>query len=621
MDLVYQDIITHHQVLYDSRSQAMKIVFLSTYDLDNYGTRSLIGQARAHGHEVHVIQFKKLMQQKIWTMPEEAPPLLYYQDGAYIITDPETNPVTNIEQALLAEKLSLLNPDVIGFSWCGVFDNLFPKLGSIAHRACPKAFQIIAGYGPTRNPEFYLQHRVDAVIRGEAEDALADLLNALSLSMEWQGIANIACLDHGTLRINTVRPLEKDISCYPIPWHGKENTYCIENDSCYESTMSETDLASNIASHEGVYHCLTSRFDTIPPPQHHCNSSYLLYNEINKNNTLVHLRTLDHIFAELHEIKQLDAQFIYFTDTHFVRPDKELHEFLDRYCAEINLPFHAHFQPQQMLKDTSIIEKAIHAGCLSFSFEIYPDSEPLSTTSHKGRLLGSQYQELFHKIHSLGGSITVHMVGANASETSHNIKENLNFIAHFPYDASNKSNSSLVIYNLKRLPGADFTKIDPGMHTAPNTLPKFICDSLLIDIKRMASQSQFLQILHDKPLVYSPELLTRLRTYFQNDAYNNYIFEKVQKLRYKKVYFWGCGEIYTMRKHLFADSLPQAILVDTPYEGPSCVTDIPVVHPDTVLPNTPLPIIIFSKAGVEICRRIKDKYPQYPDDNIIICKL
>ena len=600
----------------------MKIVFLSTYDLDNYSTRGLISQAKAYGHEVHVIQFKKLVQQKSCTMPEKTPPLLYYQDGAYVITDPTANPITNIEQALLAERLSLLNPNVIAINWCGMFDDFFPLLGSIAHRACPRAFLVVAGDGPTRNPEFYLQHSVDAVIRGEAEDALVTLLNALPSGLEWQGIANIACIDHDTLRINAVRPLENNLSHYPIPWHGKENTYCIENNSCYELTMSEADLtSSNTVSHDGVYHCLTSRIVLGTNPHHQDNSHYLLHKAINTNDTALQLRTLDHIFAELHEIKHLDAKFIYFNDDNFVRPNKELHEFLDRYSTEINIPFQVYFHPQQLLNDTSIIEKAIHAGCLSFSFGIQPDSESLSTTSREGSLTARQYQELFHKIQSVGGSITVHMVGVNSLKTPECFNENIKFIAQIPYDASNKTNISLVIFNLMRLPSGELTKIDPALRNAPNTLLDFTCNSLLIDIRRMASQSQFLQIMQNTSLVRSPQLLRRLRTHFQNDAYNCYIFEKVQDLRHKEVYFWGCGEIYTMRKHLFTNSLPQAILVDTPYAGPSCVDDIPVVHPDTVLPNTPLPIIIFSNAGVEIYRRIKEKYPQYSDDNIIICKL
>lgn len=574
----------------------MKIVFISVYDLDNYEMRWLISQVKTHGHEAHVIQLKKLVRQTSSTVPKKNLPLLYYQDGAYVGIDPAANPITNIEQALLAERLSLINPDVIAINLSGVFGDLFPLLGSIAHRACPRAFQVVTGHGSTRTPGFYLQHRVDAVICGAAEGALADLLTALAHNQEWRGIANIACMDQGTLRINVARPPETDLSRYPIPWHGKENTYCIENNSCQTSRLREADIVGHTMLTEGVYHCLTSR-----------------------GRLGASSRTLDHVLDELHEIKQLDAQYICIDDDYFARPDKELHSFLDKYYAEINIPFHAYFYPQQLLNDQAIIKKAIHAGCSTFSFKIQHDFEKLGATDYKPT--PRQYVDLFHTIQSLGGNVAVHMIGTNSLDSSKYFTDNLNFIAQIPCDRSEKANISLKIFYPTQLPGDDITKIDPATHTAADSLAHFACNCLLIDIRNRVSQSQFTQIMQNTSLVNSPELLHRLRTHLKNDAYNAYLFEKVRNLRHKSVYFWGCGEIYTMRRHLFSDSLPQAILVDTPYSGPSHVNDIPVVHPDTVLANTTLPIIIFSNAGVEICRRIKAKYPQYSDDNIIICKL
>lgn len=611
---------SHHKEPYDSRSLAMKSVFISAYDLGNYGARWLISQVKAHGHEAHVIQFKKLVQQTSRTLPQNAPPSLYYQDGAYVVADPAANPITNIEQALLAERLSLLNPDVICFSQCSVFDHLFPLLGSIAHRACPRAFQVVAGQGPTRKAEFYLQHRADAVIRGEAEDALVDLLNALSHGLGWRGIANIACMDQGTLRINAARPRETNLSRYPIPWHGRENTFCIDNNSCHESTLCEADPAGNANQTEGLYHCLTSRGGMGAYAQYPDNRCETSDNAIYAENTM-RFRTLEHVFAELHEIKQLGARFICISDNCFTRPHKELHSFLDRYHAEINIPFHANFYPQQLLNDQAIIKKAVHAGCSTFSFKIRHDSAPLDATGLEQKPNAKQYGELFHTIQSLGGNVAVHMIGAKPQQSPESARGNLNFIAQIPYDASEKANILLKIFYPTCHPDAVGTTTDPDIHTAPDTLADFACNSLLVDIRRMTSQSQFLQIMQNASLVRSPELLYRLRTHLQNDAYNAYIFDMVRELRHQKVYYWGCGEIYTMRKHLFSQSLPQAILVDTPYSGPDCVNNIPVVHPDTVLTGAPLPIIIFSNAGVDICRRIKTKYPQYFDDNIIICKL
>ena len=89
-----------------------------------------------------------------------------------------------------------------------------------------------------------------------------------------------------------------------------------------------------------------------------------------------------------------------------------------------------------------------------------------------------------------------------------------------------------------------------------------------------------------------------------------------EKLAGNEVYFWGCGEMLRHKKWLFESVKPICILDDTICSLsddliPRYVDDIPVLHPDTVLPHSkPLPIIIF--AGQNATSIIRDKITKYP---------
>ncbi|CAK7027986.1 MAG: Ubiquinone biosynthesis O-methyltransferase, mitochondrial [Desulfovibrio sp.] len=92
-----------------------------------------------------------------------------------------------------------------------------------------------------------------------------------------------------------------------------------------------------------------------------------------------------------------------------------------------------------------------------------------------------------------------------------------------------------------------------------------------------------------------------------------------RRLSGRDVYFWGCGQVYDLCKHLFTGCKPRCFLVDLP-GGRDTHEGIPVRHPDDVLPHgDKLPIVVFSGNPPPVAQTIATKYPQYGADDVIFC--
>ncbi len=84
-----------------------------------------------------------------------------------------------------------------------------------------------------------------------------------------------------------------------------------------------------------------------------------------------------------------------------------------------------------------------------------------------------------------------------------------------------------------------------------------------------------------------------------------------EQLAGREVYFWGCGEMFRRKRHVFSSCKPRCILAD--YVGrPETCDGLPVRHPDEVLEREPLPIVIFAgrQSRETILCMLEARYPQ-----------
>lgn len=92
------------------------------------------------------------------------------------------------------------------------------KISAAINKVKKRPFYMIGGHGPSPAPEFFLQKtNADAVVMGEGEDTVVELINALSDKSRLADIQGIAYWESGKICINDRRSVIKDIDSIPFP--------------------------------------------------------------------------------------------------------------------------------------------------------------------------------------------------------------------------------------------------------------------------------------------------------------------------------------------------------------------------------------------------------------------
>jgi len=92
------------------------------------------------------------------------------------------------------------------------------KISNVINALRKRPFYIIGGHGPTPEPEFFLlKTQADAVVMGEGELTIIELLNALKNKTTFSGIQGIAYREGKKVVINQRRTLIQNIDSIPFP--------------------------------------------------------------------------------------------------------------------------------------------------------------------------------------------------------------------------------------------------------------------------------------------------------------------------------------------------------------------------------------------------------------------
>jgi radical SAM superfamily enzyme YgiQ (UPF0313 family) len=120
----------------------------------------------------------------------------------------------------LTEYLDENHFDVVGVSVIAGYYQYrkLLKISEAINKAKKKPFYIIGGHGPAPEPQFFLSKtHADAVVIGEGEDTIVELIEAVADNNSLADIKGIAFPENGKVRINKRRPLIKDIDSIPFP--------------------------------------------------------------------------------------------------------------------------------------------------------------------------------------------------------------------------------------------------------------------------------------------------------------------------------------------------------------------------------------------------------------------
>jgi len=92
------------------------------------------------------------------------------------------------------------------------------KISEAINRSKNRPFYIIGGHGPAPEPEYFLKKTLaDAVVIGEGEDTVVELLEAIGNKKPFRRIKGIAYREGDRVFVNERRPLIKDADSIPFP--------------------------------------------------------------------------------------------------------------------------------------------------------------------------------------------------------------------------------------------------------------------------------------------------------------------------------------------------------------------------------------------------------------------
>ena len=118
------------------------------------------------------------------------------------------------------EKVKEYNPDVVAYSTTTGMQQYFVDLNRKVKDVLPDVFSIMGGPHPTYVPEILEETPgLDAICRGEGEEAFGELLNLLAAGEDYTKVENFWFRDRetGEILVNGQRPPAADIDALGIP--------------------------------------------------------------------------------------------------------------------------------------------------------------------------------------------------------------------------------------------------------------------------------------------------------------------------------------------------------------------------------------------------------------------
>ena len=221
------------------------------------------------------------------------------------------------------KKLKEYNPDVVCYSMTTGLHLYFADVNRKVKQVLPNVFAVAGGPHPTFSPEYVEQEGMDAVCRGEGEQAIVELLNKMARGEDYYETANFYFKHRETGEIirNPQRPLTNNLDSLGFP----------DRDVIYEAGAIYRDSDRKVfVTQRGCPMNCSFCF-------HHAWKKKV-YGANNKEYT--RKRSVDHVLAEIKEVRaKYNLKFVHFLDDIFNLKTDWLEEFCERYPKEIGLPF------------------------------------------------------------------------------------------------------------------------------------------------------------------------------------------------------------------------------------------------------------------------------------------
>lgn len=178
---------------------------------------------------------------------------------------------------------------------------------------------VLGGIDPTFFPEIVRDPAVDAVVRGEAEDTLADFCDRVDRNEDFLDLPSLSFSRDGEIVSNPVRSLRRDLDELPFP----DKTIYTERYRYFREYPIKFFMASRGCPH-GCSYCANRGLRSIYP----------------NPGDYIRFKSPGYLIEEIKaELALAPARVVGFNDDLFTHREKWLAEFLPRFKAEVGKPF------------------------------------------------------------------------------------------------------------------------------------------------------------------------------------------------------------------------------------------------------------------------------------------
>jgi len=270
-------------------------------------------------------------------------------------------------------------PDVAGY---GVYTGYHKPLIEL-NRRLKKKYNFISVFGgphPTFFPEMIDLEGVDAIVRGEGEEAIVDFINTIQRDDDYTKVKNFWVKNNGSVYENEVRPLQHSLDDIAFP----------ARDLFYEFPDARKNKIRVVVTARGCPYACTYCYN------------YKI-KELYKDFPGQHLRhrSVDSVIEEITWIRDnYPIEFIYFGTDNFTTRKDWILEFAEKYGQKLKIPFMCSTRPESAKSD--IFNALKKAGCQSVYMGVESGDEPLRRNLLNRKMSDQTIIQAANYIHEAG---------------------------------------------------------------------------------------------------------------------------------------------------------------------------------------------------------------------------
>jgi len=282
---------------------------------------------------------------------------------ASFLADNGFDPRVLIEEKSTYSEIAELRPAVVGYScMTGQQDWVFSSIEKVRATGLD-SLCVVGGPHATFYPKMLEDGPADAIVRGEGEMAMLDIMSSIEGGGDLHGVPNTSWLIGGETRVNPMRPLLQDLDSLPFPDRSYYGRYPF---------LAQNPYRIFITGRGCPFNC-TFCFN------------HALHAMYGKTARYIRRHGVDYAMRELVDVKRRwGLNEVRFSDDHFTLDSAWLRDFIPQYRKEIGRPFSVNARVDSL--DEEKISLLAEGNCRLVCFGIETGREHLRNAVLKKRI-------------------------------------------------------------------------------------------------------------------------------------------------------------------------------------------------------------------------------------------